>query len=481
MTRPATLIRCFPLSCVALALSATGAGLAVSGQALPFCSVAVGLLLYLVVTFASARDPILLAAVLVLTLEAVPPLYLTILGDRPFYLSFLLSPAVLAVVLLRWPDLRMPRDRVATGIGAFLLGILCSIPFAFGISGSEAGVVSVSRWLLLCHAGLVYVLIRASGRRTPSPTERRMPALLFGGAVVAAAYGIVDFVWPIPVNHPSAEQLIWLAGTVVRRAQGPFYESSSFASFCGFFLVVGGAALLGRKEQYLGVSRRILPGLVSVLGLAALVTFSRSAWAGILTALLVLVGLGRFNRIPRGVVLALALAAPVLLLWALSPQLWDYLVSARIGRLFDVLIDPNTATSGRFATWRHVLSIMKEEPRYLLFGVGYKTLSEAPVFGSEIVTDNGYLSLLLETGIVGFAGFALLSIAILTTFFRLARWGEDRVAFWGTTLLAIWCGELVLLLAADAHTYWRNLTVMAALMALTLNMAERYETVRVRS
>lgn len=479
MTRSTVIPRFCPFFVLA-ALSGAGAGLALSDQAFAACLLAVGLLLYIFVTFASVRDPILVAGILIVTVEVMPPLYLSSLGDWPVYPFVFLAPALVVVLLFRWPDLQPPSDRVAVGIGAFLTGILFSVPFAYWVSGPDAGVVSGSRWLLLCLAALVYFLIRSGGRHVASLPERSMPVLLFVGAVAAAVYGIVDFVWPIPLNHPPAEQLIWLAGTVVRRAQGPFYESSSFASFCGFFLVAGGAALLGRRERYLGVSREALLGLVGVLGLAVLVSFSRSAWAGILTALLVVLGMGRFVRIPRGFILLLALATPVFLLWALSPELWDYLIDARIGRLFDLLIDPDAATSGRFATWREVVSIMQSEPRYLLFGVGYKTLAETPVFGGEIVTDNGYLSLMLETGIVGLAGFVLLSLGILTTFYRLARSRDDRTAFWATTLLATWCGELVLLLAADAHTYWRNLTVLAALMALTLNMAARSETTRVR-
>ena len=135
--------------------------------------------------------------------------------------------------------------------------------------------------------------------------------------------------------------------------------------------------------------------------------------------------------------------------------------------------DPNSATSGRFETWIRVLSIMRDQPQYLLFGVGYKTLTVTRLFHGEIVTDNGYLSLLLETGLVGLGGFAMWSAAIIRTFFRLTRSSDDFSVFFGTVLVSIWCGELVQLLAADAYTYWRNITVFSALMALTLNLAER--------
>ena len=171
----------------------------------------------------------------------------------------------------------------------------------------------------------------------------------------------------------------------------------------------------------------------------------------------------------------LALSIPLIMLWSYSTELWNYLVSARVGRLVDIFSDPNVATSGRFDTWIRVLSIMREHPRYLIFGIGYKTLPVTRLFHGEIITDNGYLSLLLETGVSGLAGFLIFSYSILHTFFRLARSVNNHLAFWSAVLFSIWCGELVQLLAADAYTYWRNIIILGALMALTVNLAERTE------
>jgi O-antigen ligase len=281
--------------------------------------------------------------------------------------------------------------------------------------------------------------------------------LLVAGAVLSAGYGIVDFIWPVPLSHPAADQFIWLGEIVLRRAQGVFYESSNFANFCGFFLVAGVAALLSHRERYLGFSRSLLIVFISVLSLAVLVDFSRLV------------------RLRRAAAALLALAVPIFLLWVFSPDLWNYLVSVRVGFLVDIFNDPNFATSGRFDTWLRVLSIMRDNPQYLIFGVGYKTLTVTRLFHGEIITDNGYLSLLLETGIVGLGSFLVLSAAILKVFFRLARSANEALAFSATVLFSIWCGELVQLLATDAYTYWRNVVIFTALMAWTLNMAEREE------
>ena len=462
-----------PLALPFLMACAMGMALAWSGRPVAALFLAMAGLAYLIFGLMSIRDPLVWAAGILLVLEVAPPLYFDRLGDTPVYASFLLLPIGLAVVVTRFPDMRFEWDPVAKGLTAFLAGTAASMPFAFWLSGTEAGMSSLSRWVLLGHAALVYFLIRAGARRDPSRTEGRMFGLLLAGAVLSAAYGVVDFLWPIPLAHPSADQFIWLEGAVIRRAQGPFYESSNFANFCGFFLVAASAALFGPRERCLGIPRSLLPLVICVLGLAVLVAFSRSTWASVLTALAVFALMSRFARPLAGIAVLIALLVPLGLLWAVSPELWEYLVDARLGRLFDILADPDSATSGRFETWKHVLSIMRDEPQYLFFGIGYKTLTVTRLFQGPIVTDNGYLSLLLETGLVGLSGFLVLSGAILRVFFRLARSADERLAFWSAVLFSIWCGELVQLLAADAYTYWRNISVLAALMALTLNLAER--------
>jgi O-antigen ligase len=147
-----------------------------------------------------------------------------------------------------------------------------------------------------------------------------------------------------------------------------------------------------------------------------------------------------------------------------------------MGYLSQFFADPNLASSGRFETWSRVLSIIIENPQYLVFGVGYKTLPYTRLFHSQIITDNGYLNLLLETGILGLGGFLVFCAAAYRSFSHLARYGRGSLAFWSTLLFAFWCGECVQTLTVDAYTYWRNMVVFAGFMALTMNLAEREGT-----
>ncbi len=436
-----------------------------------------GAIAYLLFTAASVKEPLIFAVTFLLVLETFPPFLFAQTGQTPVFLSFFLLPIGAAIAVCRLRDLRFRRDSIGSDLAIFLVGIAFSLPFAWWFSGAEAGADSLSRWLLLSQMAFIYFLIRGGARAGETGCERWAFRLLLAGAVLSAAYGIVDFVWPVPFAHPAANQFIWLGTVVLRRAQGVFYESSNFANFCGFFLIITSAALLAHKERVLHIHRPVVIASVAILSLAVLVSFSRSTWASVFVALVVFASITDNVKIRRSAVFLLVLAVPLFLLWKLSPELWNYLLNARVGRLAEIFASPNVATSGRFDTWTRVLSIAADNPQYLAFGIGYKTLTFTRLFHGEIIVDNGYLSLLLETGLAGLIGFCIFSRAILKSFFRLTHSRDQVVAFWSAALFSLWCGQLVQMLAVDAYTFWRNMVVFAALAAFTLNRAERLTSV----
>jgi O-antigen ligase len=457
----------------AVAVIVVGSSLVLLGSGPGWPLFIVGITGYLLFGAMSIREPLLFVVAFLVVLEIFPPFFFAQTGQTPVYLSFFVLPIGAVIVVFRLRDLCFLWDPIAAGLVIFLVAIAFSIPFAWWLSGAQAGSDSLSRWLLLGQMAFIYYLIRAGARVEESRCERWSFRLMLAGAVLSAAYGVVDFVWPIPLAHPAANQFIWLGTMVFRRAQGVFYESSNFANFCGFFLVITSAAMLSHKERLLGIARPVLLISVTILSMAVLLAFSRSTWAGVCTALVVFASITGNVRMRRSAGLLLVLAVPLFILWKFFPELWTYLLNARVGRLAEIFANPNVATSGRFDTWNHVLSIIIDNPQYLGFGIGYKTLTLTRLFHSEIIVDNGYLSLLLETGLVGLAGFLFFSGTILKTFFKLSYAQDHALAFWSAVLFSIWCGQLVQMLAVDAYTFWRNMVVFAALAAITLNRTAR--------
>src|SRR5215475_24893 len=205
---------------------------AVSGKSAELITGAIGLFVYVLFAMAAIREPLIFVLVFLLVLVLLPPLYFASSGDSPIYISFFLLPIAVVVVLTRFPGIHFSWDPVAKGLMLFLGATAVSLPFAWWLSGSAVAKESLSRWILLSQTCLVYYLIRGCARPEATRSERRMFQILFLGAVLTAAYGILDFVWPIPLSqHPLAEQFIWLSSTILRWAQGVFYESSNFANF----------------------------------------------------------------------------------------------------------------------------------------------------------------------------------------------------------------------------------------------------------
>ncbi len=429
--------------------------------------------LYVCFAAASLRRPLVFVAVFLVVLIVFPPFYFSSLGETPVYISSLLLPIGLALFVARLPDLRLRLDPVAKGLTLFLAGTGVSLPFAGWLSGEAVAEQSFLRWLMLAQTALIYVFVRAGARLWKGRAEQWITPVLLVAAVASAGYGIIDFFWPVPLAHPAADQFVWFDAAVVRRAQGVFYEASNFANLCGLFLLIASAAFLARQQRAVGIAGPWLLLFIAILSLAEFVSFSRSAWGNVLVSLLVFIGISGQVKLRRAWGFFVALGTPLTVLWFYAPELWNYFVGNRIGYFTQILADPNLVTSGRLETWATVASIIRDHPQYMLFGIGYKTLPFTRLFHQEIITDNGFLNLLLETGIVGLAGFLAFSATVFKTFLTLTRGSVGTQTFWSALLFSFWCGEWVQMMGQDAHTYWRSMVIFVALMAFALNRADR--------
>jgi hypothetical protein len=436
-------------------------------------AITLGAAAYLLVALASIKEPLLYVTVFLGGLIALPPVYLERPGAVPIYPTTLLLPIGAGIVVCRLPDFKLRFDPVAGAFTCFLLFTGISLPFVWIFSGSHVGWDSLLRWLMLAQVILIYAIVQGGMRAKETRLETRLMPALFAAAAASAIYGVIDFVWPIPIPHPAADQFIWLGSGIIRRAQGVFFEASSFANMCGFFLAAAAAAFLTGKERAVRLSKAWLLALIAVLTLAVFVSFSRSAWGCVLTTILVFAAL--FGRVRAGRLawFLFALCLPLFLLPLYSPELWNYFLINRVGHFTQIFADPNLVSSGRIDTWRRIAGVLQEHPHYFIFGVGYKSLPRTRLFHQPIITDNGFLNLLLETGIAGLFSFVLFLSVTFRTFWRLAHSLSIKTAFWGGLLFSFWCGECVQLMAADAYTYWRNMAVFLALMGIVMNWAER--------
>jgi O-antigen ligase len=398
----------------------------------------------------------------------LPPLPLGLGNSGPHPALIFVVPG-LAAGMFRFGDWRAPSAPLNRAFGIFFLILTGSAALAMLYSGAAIGLGSLMRVLLFGIS--VYVFFYAAygpGSREPQDTFAQTRAI-YWMAVAAALFACVDFYFQFPAPAGFGAQYIWLRSGVYRRAQGLFYEASTRGNFCAFFLTMIAAALLAPREQT-PVSRRALLTGGTVFAAALALSYSRGSLLNILVAIAVLIywnrrriRLGRFFLALAGAALAGGLA-----LRALLPAFtgaYVMRVSTTVQYLFS---ETEGLLSGRLASWRAVLGFLAQHPWHALFGVGYKTLPYSTYLGRTVITDNMYLSLLAETGIVGLVAMVWLSLQILRAARRAAASADPRRRFFGSWIFAFWAGQMVQMFTGDLLTYWRVLPLYFWVLALAV-------------
>ena len=382
-----------------------------------------------------------------------PPLPIDI-GNAGPHIAVLFAGIGVLVGLSRLPQWRTTGGvgGIAVPLAAFTLLLLASGGLAALYSGASVAAGSLVRVILFGISVYVFFYMAAG----PGGQGIVFTRALFWIAVTAAAFACVDFYFQFPAPAGYGPQFVWLDAGVFRRAQGLFYEASTLGNFCSFFLtMVAVAFVTGREERPCSTPALIGGGVV--LCAALLLSYSRASLVNVLVALGALAYI-RGVRLRRAVLFLSAGAGCAALLVYLARPDFASSYWLRISASFQYLWSaPNQVLSGRVGNWKTLLDFLGKEPWHALAGIGYKTLPYSDFAGERVIADNTYLSLLVETGIVGLGAFVWLNLAILRASLRAARSGNPRAAFFGTWICCFWAGELVQMFSGDLITYWRVL------------------------
>ena len=368
--------------------------------------------------------------------------------------------------LAEWSVPAAPLNRA---LAVFFFVLLASVAEAMFYSGLAVGVGSLARVLLFGISVYMFFYVAYGPGADRAGDAFAQARLLYWIAVASAIFACVDFYFQFPAPAGFGPQFIWLRSGVYRRAQGLFYEASTLGNFCAFFLVMIAAALLSPHKRA-PVSRRGLLFGGMIFASALVLSFSRASVLNVLVATTVLIYLHRTRiRLARFFVVAAGAGlAGIVVLRALLPAFTE----AYWMRLSNSVTYLFTATegllSGRVASWRAVLGFLVEHPWHALFGIGYKTLPYSDYLGRTVITDNMYLSLLAETGIVGLGAMLWLSVEILRSAHRAARSPDVQRSFFGSWIFAFWAGQLVQMFSGDLLTYWRVMPLYLWVLAVAV-------------
>jgi hypothetical protein len=402
----------------------------------------------------------------------LPPLPIAFGNSGP-HPAILFAALGIFAGLARLAEWRLSADAISALFLIFFCVLLASVPLAALYSGAAIAAGSLARVLLFAVAVYVY-FYTAHGPAADRIYRIRSVSLLFYAAVVAALFACFDFYYQLPPPAGYGPQFVWLDSGVFRRAQGLFYEASTLGNFCAFFLVMIAVALPRRQAERPCSRISLLLGAV-VLSAALIFSYSRASLLNIAVSLVVLAIVRRARLKRLAIAFAVCICAGASIVYTVFPsfaQSYWIRLTASLQFLWSA---PEGVLSGRVASWRTLGEFLMDHPWHAIFGIGYKTLPYSDFVGKTVIADNMYLSLLVETGIVGLSVFLLLNYSMLRGALRASRSPDASASFFGTWIFCFWVGEMVQMLSGDLMTYWRVLPFYFWALGVAIAQSRRVE------
>ncbi len=356
-------------------------------------------------------------------------------GGTPFHPNGLLGLAIIGFTLLYFLSHKIDYSRF-TGIGSFIgFFAVCALSLVFAGSHLMEGVTITLRLLtgLCIYAVLIYKL----------DTMRMVKWV-----VIAVAGSQIS---------PVIERLMNYRGFMLANQ----YEdlrigTSAVGVYLAMLLTLAMLQFINSKR----LSERLFwGGLIGLFSLGLYLSFGRAGWISFIVAMLV-IGLLRYRKLL--LILPVVLIFAILLVPAISQRFSDISVAA--------LTDRNSSTLGaRIEVWKGAIDIAKD---HIILGVGYGV-------GRYVVGDylgqyswmihNDYLSVLLETGIIGVIMFVLWQghwLYSIFVVFKNSKYDYDKILT--LAILAIFVASLVSRMTDNSLQDSYRLYFLSALVAAAL-------------
>ncbi len=384
----------------------------------------------------------------------LPPLPIA-LGDSGPHLAPLLALAGMILAVAGPLRLDIPHLRLVSLATAFVACLVLSECFAAAYSGPEVALLGLFRIGLFCISPLVLVCTLAAPN---SQRSLRVARLLFRMAVAAGVFACADFYFQFPSPAGFGAQFVWLDTEVLRRAQGLFYEASTLGNFCAFFLVFALVFVFAPKCLRPCTRVELVFGSC-VLFTALVLSYSRASLLNLLCSGGVFLVLSRQRRKRIFITGVIAAVVSSVVIAAFFPTYLDhYWIRLQQSVIYSTS-SPDAVLSGRLTSWETLSHFASEHSLQLIFGVGYKTLPYSDYLGASVIADNTYLSLLIETGIIGLLAFLSWNFEMLRQSLHALRRPICVQSLLATVFFCFWIGEMVQMLSGDLITYWRVLPI----------------------
>lgn len=367
----------------------------------------------------------------------------------------LLMPISFFVVLFMRPINKLSLPHIA--LTAFVFAALLSL---LQIHEFKPAVDCTIRWvrlfgiLLPFYFGLFFVIDNRI-------IDRAFYAWMIGG-LIAILIGAFLHIFQIEVR--AGQQRLWMNGASMLRAGGLIGNSGAFGHMTSTWAVISITYLLAISRTKW---RFFLAGGVVFFTLYVIyISSSRAAMLHLLSAAGVFVGLVRIHKsLHRWAVLGTVYGVLFILLMVFASQCMPQKDGGGSSNAFETNMkrfipgyggtSAGEFTSNRAGNWPEYIAMMNEKT---LFGWGYKM----GVRLHEESPDNSYLSVMLETGAIG---FTCMSFFVFGVFYRLGNlyFAGDPYSL---VLIPACVGQLFNCMTSDIYTFWITMPVVFMLLGL---------------
>ena len=299
------------------------------------------------------------------------------------------------------------------------------------------------------------------------PTDDRIVKLAFRSWIVGGLTAILIgiFLHTFQIEVRSGQQRLWMDGGSVLRAGGLIGNSGVFGHMTSTWTVICVTWLVAvskHKLRFIGAALAVLT-MVYVIYISS----SRAAVLNFIVALMVFAVLLPLPKQFKRWLPILTLGFAVFCVFAYCLAQWPGASggSSKLSKQLESSLarfvpglggtSVNEFTSNRADNWPEYIEMMNEK---LLTGWGYKM----GVRLHEESPDNSYMSVMLETGALGFACMAMFVTGVLFLLLQLYL-ADDPFAL---ILLPVAAGQLANCMTSDIYTFWITMPVIFMLLGL---------------
>jgi O-antigen ligase len=343
-------------------------------------------------------------------------------------------------------------------LAAFMIAALLSLSM---IDEKRIALDCTVRWVRLASIVVTFyfgLFMPVSGRQL----NRVFVAYGIAG-LLAIAIGVL--LYQLQIEIRDSQQKLWIDGGFQVRAGGLIGNSGAFGHLAATWCVtcIGALCILGRSRYRFVLAAAVLMVTLYTVYIAS----SRATMFHLVTALTAFALLVRMPLAWRKQLLTLALVGglALTLLVCLSQVMarpsaeTSNVVASNLERFIPGWNggDISEFTSSRTDNWPEYVAMMSKS---WLIGTGYKT----GVRMHEDSPDNSYLSVMLETGMLGFSCMSLFVISVLHRLATLYLRGDQYAA----VMIPVCIGQLTHCLTSDIYTFWITMPVVYLLLGFVI-------------